>query len=737
MSGIHFSLQRGNPLLLLAALAVALLLALWFYRSTLPPLKRSSRRLLALLRFGSIGLLLFLLFDPLVTFETVRSVKPNVVVLVDRSASMGIRESDPRTGDPLSRAEEAEAILEKGPRSLRKKLSRRYDLSAFAFSDHVEPYTKDARMGDRTNLAMAMTESMNAEWERGVDAFIILSDGIINAGRDPVRLARELAVPVFPIAMGSALPARDLSIQQVLANKMVYVNSRVSVEIAVRGKGFAGKNVPIRILEKGEPVAAGEIAFREKRERRTVTLDFPMSREGIHRYEVEIPLQEGEQVSENNRFLLTMEAVKEKVKIVVLADRPGWDFAFFKRVLDHDANLEADCFVQRKDGRPGRVDGPSGPAFPSTAEQLAPYDLVVVFGTPAALSREWDGAIDSFVRRRGGSLIFFAPDPLTGPIPDRFAELLPVKLVRGRDGYSTAPFSAKITVRGKSHPIVRMNRDEKKNLALWEELPPLQGVNIVGAPKGGSTVLARHPTLRAEGRDLALLALAGAGKGSVFFANGSGYWNWDFRMWGAGRTNRTYEQLWSNVIRWMVARGGFRNVSVQPENLTYNRGDEVVLRGRVMDTALEPVSDARVEVTLTSADGDERRFFLQPSSGEAGSFEKSLGSLPPGRFHFTATAVRREEMLGEDSGEFTVSEFSAEFLETERNDPLLASIAAAGGGRMIDAGELDRWDGDLGLQMRSVSSRREREIWNSPFFFFALIALLSTEWLFRKRRGLS
>lgn len=733
---MYLSLQRGNPLLLAILILVALAFSLWVYRKTLPPLPPATRQGLAFLRFASVALLLLLLFDPLITIESTQSIEPNVVVLVDRSSSMGIRDEGGGTERTVSRSEEAETMLSGEPAALIDKLERRYHTSTYTFSDRLEPYRSDSPYGDQTNLSLALSEAMSADWERGVDAFVVITDGIVNAGRDPVQLARELGVPLFPVAVGDPTPARDLSIQQVLSNKVVYVNSRVSVEVSLRGKGFEGEKVPVRILEGEEVVAEEEISFTEKRENRTLAFSFPMSKEGVHRYEVEIPVQGGEGVMENNRFLFTMEAVKEKVKIVVLADRPGWDFSFLRRALDRDPNLDVNYFVQQRDGRPGRLDGGGG-AFPFATEELAPYDLVILLGTPAPVAREWGGVLDQFVRRRGGALLHMATDPLSGMVPAVLAELLPVRIDRGADRFRGEAFSVKITPQGKRHAILRLHKDEEKNLALWDELPPLAGLNLVGGAKPGTEVLARHSTVQADGGDLPVLALGAAGKGRVFFANGSGFWNWDFRMWGAGKTNETYELLWSNVVRWMVARGGFRNVTVKPENITYNRGEDIVFRGLVMDNSLEPVHEARLEVTVRGGEEEERRFYLDPSAGDPGSYEKALGPLPAGDYTYQAAVTRGEQLIGEDSGEFSVGEFSAEFLETERDDALLAALARASGGSVLGGDELAGWDGDLSLEKRIHTTRSEREVWNHPAFFLLILGFLSAEWLVRKRKGLS
>ncbi len=738
MSGFHFSLQRGSMLIFILAILAALALTLWAYRQTLPPLSRLWTRLLAALRFGAIALIILLLFDPLLSFESTIRVKPNVVVLVDYSASMGIVDPVPDGGEELmSRADIASRLLDDRGAQVLQKLGRRYDTAVFPFAAALLSSAEEAEFGGATNIALALEGAVDAEWERGVDALVIVSDGISNAGKDPIAAARDLGVPIYPIAVGDPTPSRDLSIQQVLSNRVVYVNSRVVVEVHLRAKGFAGETVLVRIREGERTVAEQEVSVRDRRESIEIPFSFRMDREGIHRYTVEVPFQTGELIEENNSFLFTLEAVKEKIKVLFLADRPGWDFRFLKRVLDTDPNLNVDYFVQNSDGSPGPLGGGAGSGFPHSLEELVRYDLVALAGVPAVAGRDWGATLDRYVRARGGALLFLAFDPIDGMVPERLADLLPVQTNRRRDKYRLEPFGIKMSHQGERHPVLRLHRDEKRNRTMWEELPPLTGANLLGPIRPGTALLASHPRYQVDGKDVPVFALGSAGKGRVFLANGSGFWKWDFRMWGVGKTNRTYKQFWSNLVRWMVARGGFRNVTVKPENITYNRGEPIVFRGLVMSPSLEPVSDARVEVVIDRAEGESDRFFLASDGGDPGAYEKTIESLPPGDYTYTASVATNDALLGEDSGEFSVSEFSAEFLETERDDALLAALAQTSGGRVFSVEELGDWQGDLSLESRTHITRTEKEIWNHPLLFLGIIGLFTTEWFIRKRKGLS
>ncbi|MBM3320827.1 MAG: hypothetical protein FJY73_09155 [Candidatus Eisenbacteria bacterium] len=735
MGGLTLSLQRGHPVLLLLALALSFLAAYWAYRRTLPPLPDGARRLLTGIRFAAFGVLSLLLLDPLLVRESVETIRPSVAVLVDASGSMGIADRAAEGEEGTRRAEVAERLLREEPYSILAKLGKRYEVSERRFAAGLE--SSEGELGiDATDLSRALEGAALASWERGLDGIVLLTDGIVNAGRDPVRVAEEIGIPVFPIPIGDPTPPRDLAVEQVLANPLVYVKSRVAAEATIRAKGFAGEEVRV-LLKEGETVLAEErVRFEGRRESRTVPFSFEVSEPGVRRYAVEVPVWEGERLAENNRVLFTVEVVKERLELLIAAEKPSWDFAFLRRTLERDPNVRARFFVQGRDGKPRSVGDREIASFPYGDEELARTDLVLLVGVPDAAGRDWGERLQRFVRERGGALVLFAADPIAS-VPPPLADLLPVAPPERGIDHDPAPFAMRLTEPGKRHPMLRVHPDAERTEEIWGELPPLLGWNRIGPARPGSVLLASHPRLDVEGSEGPVLAFRAAGKGRVLFVNGGGMWRWGFRVRAGSAAEGIYDRFWSNAIRWLVARDGFRNVTVKPERMTYDRGEQVAFRALVADESLVPISDARVEGTLTGPDGAERRFFLEPDPAEPGAYRRVLGPLAPGEYSYLARAARGDLSLGEDSGELTVGEFSAEFLETERDDGLLRRVARASGGEVLPAEEIASWPGDLGLTARARRVREEREIWNHALFFVLLVALFSTEWFLRKRYGLS
>jgi len=89
MPSIKFGFSAATFIIVISVLVVCTLSFL-FYRYTLPPVARSKRILLTVLRALSLSLLLILLFEPLLRLVFSSQEPPVLAVLIDNSKSLQI-----------------------------------------------------------------------------------------------------------------------------------------------------------------------------------------------------------------------------------------------------------------------------------------------------------------------------------------------------------------------------------------------------------------------------------------------------------------------------------------------------------------------------------------------------------------------------------------------------------------------------------------------------------------------
>ena len=123
----NFDLKlHGNTFLFILFFVILIGLSIYVYRRTIPPVPNWFKRILTILRMVALFIILFILFEPILSLSWNRTEKPIIAVLVDNSASMSL------TDDGKIRSEKANSILQSG---LFQNISRDSEVEYYQFSD--------------------------------------------------------------------------------------------------------------------------------------------------------------------------------------------------------------------------------------------------------------------------------------------------------------------------------------------------------------------------------------------------------------------------------------------------------------------------------------------------------------------------------------------------------------------------------------------------------------------------
>jgi len=137
---------------------------------------------------------------------------------------------------------------------------------------------------------------------------------------------------------------------------------------------------------------------------------------------------------------------------------------------------------------------------------------------------------------------------------------------------------------------------------------------------------------------------------------------------------------------------------------------------------------------LSGPGGASRPVVFVP--GGPGAYSATFVSPGPGRWQASVRATRGGRELGRARAEFVVDRWTLEALRAQPDSAALAAIAEASGGRMGRAADAASWARQL--DTRSLVRRRttSTRLWESPWLFGLVVAMLSAEWAWRRRRGL-
>jgi uncharacterized membrane protein len=739
---MHFA----SPLpwwLTLIVVAVIAATAYYSYRRPLAPLSTVQRALLVGLRVFSLGAVALLLCRPVFRVPPAAD-EITVPVLVDASRSMRVADADGRT-----RIARAIQLVED---ELLPSLSGQFKLELHAVGDEAAPATveklgADARQSDLTGALAAVRDRYRG---RRIAGIVLLSDGADTGQQEPVHSELGHGPPVLAIGIGSPDGPPDREVIALTAGDPRLDRASVDLRVSAVSHGFGQEPFELRVLANGRlaesrrvaPAADGspvEEVFTVLPDALTATV-FTVSIDGEG---------ESESIRENNTRAVLISPAGRPRRILALQGAPGFDHSYLGRVWARDRGLEIDSVVRKGRDEMGKdtflVQAVAArtaaltAGFPSTREALYAYDALIIANLEADFfTRAQLEQVADFVSERGGGLLVFGGRSFVqrGLIGSALEEVLPVELDDRRGGVTQAAFdvdraavhnTVTVTRDGISHPMMRLSSSLAETRRLWSSLPPLAGSAALGGPRPGASVLAL--TTAPSGATYPLIAVQRYGRGRSMVFGGEASWRWRMLM---PSTDRTYEYFWRQAARWLSASSpGPVTISVpdapEPE-------DEVEISIEARDGAFVPVPEATIAATITLPGAGATPLTLRREA-EGAVFSAAFRPTQAGLYRVHAEAHQRGTSLGVADRWFYVGGSDREFADPRLNEGFLRRIAEASGGQYVRterAGEMMPW-----LQATAMRADPEiRDLWHRPSVVALIVALLSGEWILRRRWGL-
>ncbi|MGL4552589.1 MAG: VWA domain-containing protein [Gemmataceae bacterium] len=352
------------------------------------------RALILCLRVGMIVLLLGV-FLPQLRLYFERQGWPDVVILLDDSASMGTLDvyRDPKVKDaaeglakradlsddekaeiaknlasvpgatPANRLRLAQTLLAKDDAYLRDLLTRRkVRLHVYRFASRPQRIADVTNAGeadaaakavrgmaakaehDSTQVGTAVRQVLNDFRGSSLAAVVVFSDGAVTEGEGLEQVAKysdSLRVPLFFVGLGDAHEQKDLYLHNLQAVDSVYVNDRVVFDVTLTAQGFPGGTFPVALYEKGKDrpldtktVTAGGDARSVK-----VSLRHRPTEPGEKEYVIRTPVVEGEIDKENNQVEKTIYVRETKqINVLYVEGYRRYEFHYLKTLLERESN---------------------------------------------------------------------------------------------------------------------------------------------------------------------------------------------------------------------------------------------------------------------------------------------------------------------------------------------------------------------------------------------------------------
>lgn len=705
----------SHALILIVCLGGAAAITVWSYYRTTPKLPGSIKSLLGGLRFAALALVIFLLFDPILTRRASQEKAPVLALVVDNSASQSLTDNE----ELLRRLQEMRSLDHPGDVRVYG-----FDGSTRFLGDEYGAVDSLSFAGGRTNIAQALEYVGRERSQDNIRSIVLISDGIYNSGRNPLYAADEATLPVHTVVSGDTTSFQDVRIQEVLTNELAYAGVELPVRVRILSEGYAGETVMVEIRSGSSMIGRQSLTLSGDGTEQTVDFTMTPEQPGLIRYTASVSRLENEATHHNNDRSFQVRVVENRRSILIIAGAPDPDLGALRQSLEGDPAVEIRTFTQRNDQAFYEGDLPSS---------LAEVDLVVLAGFPhERTSSDLLARVDQLLDGQTPLLYIagrrFQSEALR-TIGDESLPALPTSSTS-----ATHEAQPSLTAPGSSHPIMR---GSENGAAAWNSLPPAVYPDAGWRASADATVLA---TVRSRGVELddPLILIRNRTGHRTAALLAFDVWQWRTLPPSLDPAYGTFDRFIENLVQWLTSPEDERLVRVQPVQELFEGGENVVFAGEVYDERLQPVFDAEVRVDIQAADGQTFPFTMTHQGN--GRYRLEAGPMPEGSYLFAAEAAAGDLVLGSDEGAFSVGAMELEFQELRADAALMRQIAARTGGATADLNELERIIQEAtsapGFTSEEVTFVQESSLRHEWLLLALAILLLASEWILRKRSGM-
>ncbi len=615
-------------------------------------------------RAVALGLMVLALANPSFTREDRDPIPSVAAIIVDKSPSQNF-------GDRNAQTEAARATLV-------ERLKRIPGLEVrVANAGEADGET------DGTRLFSALSATLADVPPDRVAGAILITDGRVHD------------VPAEATALGFAAPLHAL-----ITGHNNEIDRRVVLTQTPRF-GIVGQaqTIGFRIEDQGAKVGAAQVTVRrdgEVLEKRVVTVhtdikvNVPIPHAGPNIVEVEAAPLENELTQVNNRAVISIDGVRDKLRVLLVSGEPHAGERTWRNLLKSDASVDLVHFTilrppEKQDGTP--INELSLIAFPTRElfqQKISEFQLIIFdrYARQGVLPMIYFDNIAKYVRDGGAVLIAAGPD-YASPTSIWRTPLDVILPAEPSGDVTEQPFRATLTEAGKRHPVTRALEGSESNPPHWSQwfrlvnIKRTEGTNVLQGPDGKP-----------------LLVLAHAGEGRVALLLSDHIWLWARGYEGGG----PHLDLLRRLSHWLM-----KQPELEEEAL------RLIVKGRDITVQRQTMADTVNEVTLTSPTGATRTLNLQPI--EPGVWRTAVTASELGLWRATDGKLTALANVGPAN--------PREFAEVTSTTEVLRALTNATGGdarRLADGNTLDvprvvpvrtsttfKGDDWIGLKMRDIS----------------------------------
>jgi hypothetical protein len=505
---------------------------------------------------------------------------------------------------------------------------------------------------DGTRLFSALSSTLADVPPDRVAGAVLITDGRVHDVPSDVA-ALGFAAPLHALITGHA---NEIDRRVVLTQtpRFGIVGQAQAIGFKVEDQGAGAGSAQVTIRRDGEVLETRSVAVGAETK---VNIAIPHA--GANIVEVEASGLEGELTPINNRAVISIDGVRDKLRVLLVSGEPHAGERTWRNLLKSDASVDLVHFTilrppEKQDGTP--INELSLIAFPTRElfqQKISEFQLIIFdrYARQGVLPLIYFDNIAKYVRDGGAVMIASGPD-YASPTSLWRTPLDVILPAEPTGDMTEKSFQPLLTDLGKRHPVTRGLEGSETDPPHWSnwfrlvDIKRTTGTNVMQGPDGKP-----------------LLVLAREGEGRVALLLSDHIWLWARGYEGGG----PHLDLLRRLSHWLMKQPDLEEEALR-----------LIVSGRDITVQRQTMADSVNQVTLTSPTGTQRTL--------------NLASVEPGLWRTTVTANELGLWRATDGKLTALANVGPanprEFAEVTSTTDVLGKLASATGGdaRRLDSG---------------------------------------------------
>ena len=703
------------------ALAVALGLTLLRYAvGSDGPQKAWLRWGLGLLRLSVLGVVCFLLLEPILKMVTVETEPATVLLVHDGTSSQWVGK------DSITNRLALADWVNKAPLPF---VENGFEVENYIFgtqllglsiNDWGDSIQSSQLLFDapRTDIGSALEGLRDKFSHRNIAGVIFTTDGLSNRGRDPEFGSQLLEVPHFFVGTGDTTAVRDVQVSDVICNDVAYLGNTFPLEAKIKARGFEGESVITSISINGDLKEERIWIVNAGIDSENIRFELDASTTGTFKIEVTSRLQAGqnEALLANNSKVTFIEVLESKRKVLIVANAPHPDVAAIRKAVTANKHQTAEVIFSSE-----LID------FETSRDDILPqHDILILHNIPNRFSPVPPSISEAIV---SDTPIFF----IGGGTSD--LSQLPIE----RTGVNIEDSDLLETVQGvpnSGFSLFSPPESLASHLMTWAPVNTTFGE----AKASGSLEVLLYQTLGTLKTQWPLWAFNkdASGRRSGIIV-GDGIWRWRMENFLRDENFEVFDELINGSIQYLVSRDDIRRFRVEGPSKR-DEDERVKFSAQVYDASLKPTTEVDIQLTIRNQNDQEYDYYFSVSEQR---YRLDCGRLTPGEYTWRSSCLLDGEIY-EENGSFVITSLKAEMSSLPANHALLKRLSVKSGGVYLGAlsginVNNSKWS-EIVLgqtQKRGILHEyTERvDLIRFDLILWLVIVALSIEWVVRRRQG--